>query len=257
MKNLVFIVTSFIFLSILIFFIYADFGSEQPIASNTELYIDEENTEKQSEPEDTGWSMDMFVPIVNREPYNGELQNYVGSQVKVDGNKIIFTAEQGHDEYVSGKVESAIAFRYGTFSFKVNKIREHGLFPAIWMLPVNHSLHDEVDIYEAIGRDPDIFYGVHHWGHDQTRSRDFFKYFYAGDTSKVITFEWTEDKMEWFYDGVSIYRMDNDIPDSPMYMIMNLAVGGKWAQAPNQSTQFPADFEVEIIEFSPKEVVRR
>ena len=262
MKNIVFIVTSFIFLSILIFFIYIDlehnFYKKPPSVSKTELYMDdEEGKEKDFQLENKGWSTDMFVPIVNRNPYNNELQNYVGSQVTMDGNKIKFTAEKVHDEYISGKVESDIAFRYGTFSFKVNKIKEHGLFPAIWLLPTNHTFNDEVDIYEAIGRDPDFFYGVHHWGQNQQRSRDYFKYFYSEDTSKVITFEWTKEKMEWFYDGNSIYRIENNIPEVPMYMIMNLAVGGDWAQAPDQTTKFPAEFEVEIIEFSPKEVVRR
>jgi beta-glucanase (GH16 family) len=37
----------------------------------------------------------------------------------------------------------------------------------------------------------------------------------------------------------------------PMYLILNLAVGGPWAGAPDSSTAFPAKMVVESVRFDP------
>jgi len=37
------------------------------------------------------------------------------------------------------------------------------------------------------------------------------------------------------------------IPKEPMYLLVNLAVGGTWPGAPDQQTKFPADFLVDYV----------
>ena len=263
MKHLLFALISILFFVALLLFLYVDFehvsfirteGSKQDDSS---LYID--NLDQQDGQEEQ-FDASIFVPVVDRKPYNNELQNYMQSQVKMNDRMITLSADHIHDEYVSGKVESQIGFRYGTFSFRVNKINEYGLFPAIWMLPVNSNEDIEIDIFESIGREGNRFYGVHHWVDQDVKLRDYFKFWYPDSTkstSDIITFEWTKDKMEWFYGGKSIYKMEEHIPQVPVYMIMNLAVGGTWSHNPDDSTKFPTDFNIEIVEFKPLEVIER
>ena len=267
MKHLLFILVSVIFFVGLLVFLYIDFEHVSfldPSTSNdglqdTGLYID--NIENQNdEGSDQFSNIHIFQPIVDRNPYNNELQNYMQSQVKMNDRTITLTADHLHDEYISGKVESEIAFRYGTFSFRVNKIDQYGLFPAIWLLPLNENDGIEIDIFESIGREANRFYGVYHWLENDVKLRDYFKFWYPNEnetTSDLITFVWTKDKLEWFYGGKSIYKIDQNVPQIPMYMIMNLAVGGTWPHNPNDTTKFPTDLNIEVVEFKPLEVIKR
>ena len=125
---------------------------------------------------------EMFVAVDSLKSPNNELQQYTSSQVEIDETHIRMTANKMGDVYLSGKAESVSAFRYGRFSFCVNTMKGVGLFPAIWMLPSNTNTdYPEVDIYELIGNEPNIFYGVLHYMKEGEKSRDFFTYTFPAD----------------------------------------------------------------------------
>jgi beta-glucanase (GH16 family) len=48
-------------------------------------------------------------------------------------------------------------------------------------------------------------------------------------------------------DGVERFRSEKTIPQTKMYMLLNLAVGGSWPGAPDEATQFPAALEVDWV----------
>ena len=75
----------------------------------------------QTEPEAD--SETQFMAVAEDIAYNRELQKYVCEQVKIDGDHITLTADLTENGYVSGKVESKMAFRYGTFSCEHNPKR--------------------------------------------------------------------------------------------------------------------------------------
>ncbi|MEM6916175.1 MAG: family 16 glycosylhydrolase, partial [Verrucomicrobiota bacterium] len=57
---------------------------------------------------------------------------------------------------------------------------------------------------------------------------------------------WEPRRIQWFVDGILRHESTREVPDVPMFLLVNLAVGG-WAEAPDQSTQFPADFEIDYV----------
>lgn len=203
----------------------------------------------------------MFVAVDALKSPNNELQQYTSSQVEINETHIRMTANKVGDVYLSGKAESVSAFRYGRFSFCVNTMEGVGLFPAIWMMPSNTNTdYPEVDIYELIGNEPNIFYGVLHYMKEGEKSRDYFTYTFPADKipeTYRITFEWTLEEMVWYLEDEVVYTIRENVPDEPMYFIFNLAVGGDWPGSPDAYTEFPAMFEVEILEFEPQEIYSR
>ena len=203
----------------------------------------------------------MFVAVDALKSPNNEIQQYISSQVQIDETHIRMTADKMGEVYLSGKAESVSAFRYGRFSFCINTIKGVGLFPAIWMLPSDtNSDYPEVDIYELIGNEPNIFYGVLHYMEESEKSRDFFSHTFPVDKipeTYRITFEWTQEEMIWYLENEVVYTIRENVPDEPMYFIFNLAVGGEWPGSPDADTEFPAMFEVEILEFMPQEIYSR
>jgi beta-glucanase (GH16 family) len=59
--------------------------------------------------------------------------------------------------------------------------------------------------------------------------------------------EWTSKQLTWYIDGVQRLQLTSHIPDKPMYMIVNLAVGGDWVGPPDPATPFPSYFQVDYV----------
>ena len=63
----------------------------------------------------------------------------------------------------------------------------------------------------------------------------------------TVDIEWTRGRLRWFLDGVQRYEVTGSrVPDEPMYLLMNLAVGGN-AGTPPPSTGFPASFLIDDV----------
>ena len=52
-----------------------------------------------------------------------------------------------------------------------------------------------------------------------------------------------------FVDGVEAWRLTDSgqIPTEPMYLLANLAVGGDWPGAPDDSTPFPSTLQIDYV----------
>ena len=211
-------------------------------------------------PEDADYFKTLFMPINADHSPNRELQKYRFSQMEVDGRHLLLTADKQDGDYVSGKAESICSFLYGSLTFRLNTMRGAGLFPAVWLLPASGEQYPEVDIYELIGSDPSSWYGVSHYQEHTQHKRSFFKHTFAADAvpdSCVIRFDWTPDAMTWYLDGEKVHSITDHVPQVPMYLLANLAVGGTWAGDPNSTTPFPAILDIEFLEFKPGETYTR
>ena len=199
----------------------------------------------------------ILIPVDDSETINEELQTYVEHLGTVDRNVVKMTAEQQDEDYFSGKLESTFGFQYLDFTFRVNTLEGPGLFPAIWMLPVSGARFPELDIYELLGDEPNIFYGVMHYLQDENHERQSFAHDFSESAipdSYTIRFRWTEDEIAWYLDGEKVFSITDHVPQEPMYLIFNLAVGGNWPGNPTEETKFPATFEVEVLEFLPDHI---
>ncbi|MEA4970415.1 MAG: glycoside hydrolase family 16 protein [Candidatus Pelethousia sp.] len=194
--------------------------------------------------------------VIDRsDSYDGQLQYYSPSNVSLEGGRVVITTREefmGDKRYTSGMVESNSAYLYGRFSFVIDVSEGKGLFPAIWLMPVENKALPEIDIFEMIGSVPDAFYGVVHYMDGSVQNRDFFKTKVEKEETYLIELEWTEDWLRWFIDGQCMLETSKFIPNEPMYLIVNQAVGGNWAGSPNKATVFPATFVLESWAIEPE-----
>jgi beta-glucanase (GH16 family) len=71
----------------------------------------------------------------------------------------------------------------------------------------------------------------------------------------VYAIEWTANGVNWFVDGVKFYGVTkaqvqtygNWVFDQPMFLLLNVAVGGNWPGNPDGSSIFPQRMYVDYI----------
>jgi beta-glucanase (GH16 family) len=107
----------------------------------------------------------------------------------------------------------------------------------------------EIDIFEAVGNPPSKVFFANRWGTEETK-RSFGDSFTGPDLSTgfhTIAVEWERDRITWFIDGKEKFQSVDGIPRQPMYMLIDLAVGGRLASSPDASTNLPASFDIDYI----------
>ncbi|HHW00426.1 MAG TPA: glycoside hydrolase family 16 protein [Clostridiaceae bacterium] len=195
---------------------------------------------------------------VNRsESYNNELQYYTQDNVILkDGSITIISKKEkrGTKNYTSGMVTSKFGYLYGFFSFRIRVPEGKGLFPAIWLLPVEDKKLPEIDIFEMIGSEPLDFYGVIHYGSPEQPKREYFcrkvkkKEFYE------VGIKWTKNELSWYIDNQRVFTTNKGIPNEPMYLIINQAIGGDWPGTPDDAA-LPATFIIESYKLEPELII--
>ena len=69
----------------------------------------------------------------------------------------------------------------------------------------------------------------------------------------VYAIEWEENEIRWYFDEQEYFKLTpGDVPDEwifdhPFYIIMNLAVGGRWPGYPDETTTFPQQLLVDYV----------
>lgn len=193
----------------------------------------------------------------------------------------------GNYNYTSGKVYSKLPFGpYGFYNIKAKVPKDNCLFPAIWMLPLEERYQygrspscGEMDIMESICKDKRAFYVAHYGGTypNNDKSPDFPNNFFQveinWDYPHYFGVEWQPEYMKFWLDarvvngkvegieGARIsseewYSLTNEgelrhkgAPfDVPFNLIMNLAVGGNWANSLNCCTSIPSQAEMHIYQ---------
>ena len=155
----------------------------------------------------------------------------------------------GNMPYTSGLLTSYGSFTqtYGYWEIGAQVPKGDGLWPGFWLLPADQSYPPEVDILEMIGNDPSTIYNSFH-GKDGVDSSQAT---HIGDLSAgfhTFGFDWTASTMTWYVDGQPTYQLATPAyMNQPMYMLINLAVGGTWPGAPDATTQFPANLNIDYV----------
>lgn len=201
---------------------------------------------------------------------NEELQYYESSQVRVSNGVLRLTAEpgpvrtaDGSFPYRSGMISSGpaeqggtpkFAFTYGTVEARMRVPAGKGLWSAIWMLPAFGDSRPEIDIVEVLGDDTRT---SHHTLHRTDRDSEPFQHRRRGaDLAEgwhVFRLVWLPKTLRWYVDSELIYSVRGDeVPDEPMYVMANLAVGGRWPGSPGRSTQFPASMAIDYMKIRPQ-----
>jgi hypothetical protein len=156
-------------------------------------------------------------------------------------------------EYTSGLITTEPSFSqtYGRFVARMKMPHGKGLWPAFWLLPVDKTWPPELDAIEFFGAPNSrgeggatIYrYGAIGSGGDWVNvgvdlGADFHEY----------GIEWGERELVYTFDGREIARMPtSEAAHKPMYLLVNLAIGGHWPELPDGGTRFPAELLVDWV----------
>ena len=172
--------------------------------------------------------------------------------------------------------------RYGRFEFRARLPTGQGLWPALWMLPQDEkyggwAASGEIDVLEARGQEPGKILGTIHFGGKWPVNAHASHEHVFADGSTIADFhvyavEWEPGEIRWSVDGrryatqsfwwssrkragargakpareADLYPWPAPF-DQPFYLVMNLAVGGRFAGKPDPRTAFPAEMLVDYV----------
>ena len=153
-------------------------------------------------------------------------------------------------QYTSGQLNTYHSFSqtYGFFEIRAQLPSGQGLWPAFWLMPKDGSWPPELDVMEAIDKATTDYTTVHDSSISGGMSTQGTA---AGDLSSgyhTYGVDWEPDHITWYLDGKEIYQVATPADmNKPMYMILNLAVGGGWPGNADSSTPFPANYNVDWV----------
>lgn len=214
---------------------------------------------------------------------NHELQYYTGQteNAALDGNScLVFTAravpaaEQtrrscwyGPCRFTSARLltQRKFSFTYGLVEARMKLPFGQGIWPALWMLGDNFAevgwpACGEIDIMENIGREPGVVHGtVHGPGYSGGNGIGGTHALPPGQLLKddfhVVAVDWQPESIRWYIDNHQYFELvPEQIPagtawpfDHPFFLLMNVAVGGDWPDAPDDTTTFPQMMLVDYV----------
>ncbi len=148
--------------------------------------------------------------------------------------------------FTSGIMYSKASYLYGLFEIRCKQPPGRGFWPAFWMLGANA----EMDIFEGLGAYPNYSSNNNIWNLNPTTT-DHCGMAYNTSASPSYTSDfhtfslaWFSDHITFYVDGAELRTVYHHIPQVPMYMLANLAVGIEY---PNASTPFPSYYDIDYI----------
>ena len=158
---------------------------------------------------------------------------HIRAQLLSEEQRQAYQTEASYRRFGSGMLRSRESFLYGKIRLVAKLPKARGSWPAFWMLPASFEWPPEIDIFEGMawgkhakefhagiipknteGKPEGAWYNV---GTDL--SEDFHEY----------KLDWTPYAIAGFFDGKQIwYSKTPNSMKKPMYILINLAIGGKW-----------------------------
>jgi Glycosyl hydrolases family 16/Calx-beta domain len=202
---------------------------------------------------------------------NNELQYYTNrpENAYLDNGKLVIQAKKesyNGSAYTSARLltQNKRTFTFGRVDIRAKLPVAKGLWPALWGLgskitQTGWPACGEMDIMELVGTNPNQVHGTFHWGTTPALHASYgtFTRLPTGDFSDkfhVFTMIWEADKAEIFMDDVSFFKFDKtkvgNAPypfNEPLFLIMNVAVGGDWPGTPPATTTFPQQMLVDYV----------
>lgn len=186
-------------------------------------------------------------------------------------------------DYTSARLRSKNKgdWRFGRMEINARMPQGQGIWPAIWMMPTESvyggwAASGEIDIFEAVNSNTEgtgnEIHGTLHYGGNWPNN------VYSGaaytpeapiwEDFHTYAVEWEEGEIRWYIDDEHFATQTDEgwftyywagqeqgfqlgegaAPfDELFHLIMNVAVGGDWPEAPNEATEFPQQMVVDYV----------
>ncbi|MBX2885679.1 MAG: family 16 glycosylhydrolase [Granulosicoccus sp.] len=165
--------------------------------------------------------------------------------------------------FLSGIITSydSFRFKYGKAEIRARMPAGQGLWSAFWLLNGYYKQDQpedpEIDIVETLGHEPTVARHAYHHMQDLDGDGYFTDLISQEFTSPVSDFStdfhtyaviWEEDLIVYYLDGIETHRITGDsVSSEQMYLLANLAVGGDYPGPADETTPFPARYEIDYI----------
>ena len=222
---------------------------------------------------------DRWVAEIGGEGWGNEERQYytddrANSALDGDG-RLVLTARSdssglpcwyGECGYTSARLITKDRFTqaYGRFEARIKLPRGQGIWPAFWLLgddidTVGWPTSGEIDIMEYLGHEEDTVHGALHGpGYDDDAEHTAPGSF--ADDFHVFSVDWSKDRIDFAVDGRRYHTAtrpasgdgDGDadegwVFDHPFFLLLNVAVGGRWPGDPDATTTFPQQMIVDYV----------
>lgn len=250
--------------------------SSTTATSGNKLYIDKVVTT-------TGPVVDEFVGKSGSAPSSGlwnvrtgtgfdsGIETYAAGNAFLDGqgHLVIQARSAKAGGYTSGSVWSKnnVSFGYGTITARIKMPKGQGLTPSFWLMgadsdTVGWPQSGEIDVVELPSTTTTVYSTLHGPITGSTDTQQAQITANLPDLSTDYHNYWVRHLENEITFGVDDQTLGTLTPDSlgpggtwvynrPMYVFLNIQVGGPWAGAPNSSTPFPATMMVESVRWDP------
>lgn len=140
----------------------------------------------------------------------------------------------GHRRFGSGMLLSRRSFKYGKVRMVAKLPNAPGTWPALWMLPTSKQWPPEIDIFEGMAWGPHKrqLHIAALTTKDDTAAKLAKWVDIPADPSEGFHeygLDWDDKQLRFLFDGkvLAVTPTPRSMQE-PMYVIVNLAVGGKW-----------------------------
>jgi hypothetical protein len=221
---------------------------------------------------------------VNTPGHDAGLQVYTDSadNLRLDGDgHLIIAAQPSEDGYTSARIASQdlMHIQYGTVVARIKMPAGQGIWPSFWMLGADYAdvgwpQSGEIDMMELVNTGSTYHVTLH--GPQVWDTGETTDYYGGGEASgKVVGVQGPIDDlssdyhdywMKWRENNIVIGVDDqtlavftpDDLPEGavwkfnqPMFVVMQVAVGGTWPGPPDGTTPWPATMSVDSFQYTP------
>ncbi|MEO8368282.1 MAG: family 16 glycosylhydrolase, partial [Candidatus Solibacter sp.] len=201
---------------------------------------------------------------------NQELETYTSSTSNVyqdgAGNLVIRAMYTPGVGYTSGRLttQNSMSASYGRVEARIKLPAGKGIWPSFWMLgntisKVGWPECGEVDIMENLGDQPGMIHSTIH-GPGYQNGIGVSNTLPSGNFSSdfhIFGMVWSPNSVQFQVDSVTYATMTPaSLPagaswvfNQPFFLLLNVAVGGKWSGNPDATTVFPQSMLVDYVRY--------
>jgi len=190
-----------------------------------------------------------FSPTV----YNNELEYYSPDAFTFGTSSYLrLIAQQrsiGGQSYTSGLITTKNKFyqAYGYFEVRARFPSGQGFWPAFWLTTQDPAGSSTLNVVDNLGSDPTRVNFTAYCNPSTSTTSNYVSASIADGNFHTYGLQWTPSALKWYVDGVECYSYTTCIPNAPMYLVANLAVGGTKPGSPDGTTVFPSYYDIDYI----------